>query len=320
MKSRRMLVAVLCFVFPALACAQAYPTKPARVVVPFPAGGGVDYMARQMAQKMGENMGQPFIVDNRPGANGLIAAEHVAKSPPDGYTLFVTLDFIITMNPALYARLPYDPAKDFAPISMMRTTSLVILGSSAKIPGGTLKDAAALAKANPSKLSFGSAGVVAQLGGELFKKAAGVDVVHVPFKGSNAVLPALVSGQIELAVDGLSTYLPHIKEGRVRALATVGPKRQAEIPDVPTVREAGFPDAELLSWIGLFAPGATPRPLILRLNGEVVRALNDPQVKQRLVAVAQDPLTTTADELAAIIKADTARWVPLIKAIGMKAD
>jgi tripartite-type tricarboxylate transporter receptor subunit TctC len=319
MKSRRMLVAALSFVFPVLACAQAYPTKPARVVVPFPAGGGVDYMARQMAQKMGENMGQPFIVDNRPGANGLIAAEHVAKSAPDGYTLFVTLDFIITMNPALYARLPYDPAKDFAPISMMRTTSLVILANSAKMPGN-LKDAAALAKANPGKLSFGSAGVVAQLGGELFKKAAGVDVVHVPFKGSNAVLPALVSGQIELAVDGLSTYLPHIKEGRVRALATVGPKRQAEIPDVPTVREAGFPDAELLSWIGLFAPGATPRPLILRLNGEVVRALNDPQVKQRLVAVAQDPLTTTADELAAIIKADTARWVPLIKAIGMKAD
>jgi tripartite-type tricarboxylate transporter receptor subunit TctC len=300
--------------------AQQYPSKPARVVVPFPAGGGVDYLARQLAQKLSENLGQPFVIDNRPGANGLIAAEYVAKAPPDGYTLLVTLDFIITMNPALYAQLPYDAARDFAPISMLRATSLVIVGNAMKIPGGTLQEAVARAKANPGKLSFGAAGTVAQLAGELFKKAAGLDVVYVPFKGSNAVLPALLSGEIELAVDGLSTYLPHIREGRVRALATVGPKRQAEIPDVPTVREAGLPDAELLSWIGLFAPGSTPRPLILKLNSEVVKALSDPQVRQRLVAQAQEPLTSTADELAAIIKADTARWVPTIKSLGMKAD
>jgi tripartite-type tricarboxylate transporter receptor subunit TctC len=299
--------------------AQQYPAKGGRIVITFPPGGAIDFLGRQLAQKFTESMGQPFIVDNRAGGNSIIGTEHVARSAPDGYTLLLAIDSIMTMNTSLYSKLPYDPAKDFAPVSQLAVNQMVVLGNAAKLPG-SLADAMAYARANPGKLNVGVSGLVTQLVGEQLGAAAGAKLTHVPYKGSAPLLPAVLSGEVELAIDGLSIYVPHIKEGKVRALAMANSKRQPRLGDTPTLRELGFQQAEMDSWLGLFAPAGTPRPVVTKLNAEVKKALDDPQVRERLLANYQEPVTGTPEELGALVRSDAARWSPVIKALGIKLD
>ena len=300
--------------------AQQYPVKGGRIIVTFPPGGAIDFMGRQLAQKFSESMGQPFIVENRAGGNQIIGAEHVMRSASDGYTLLLSIDSTMTMNPFLYAKLPYDPLKDFAPISQLAVNQIVVIGNPAKLAGNGLLDALANAKTNPGKHNFGAPGLVTRLIGEQLLTAAGVGMTHIPYAGSNALLPALLSGQVDMAVDGLSIYIPHIKEGKVRALAMATSKRQPRLPDVPTLRELGYPQAEMDSWLGLFAPARTPRPIVMRLNAEVARALEDQQVRQRLLGNFQDPVASTPEELDALVRSGMAKWGPLIKALGIHVN
>ncbi|MSQ52480.1 MAG: tripartite tricarboxylate transporter substrate binding protein [Betaproteobacteria bacterium] len=300
--------------------AQQYPVKGGRIIVTFPPGGAIDFMGRQLAQKFSESTGQPFIVENRAGGNQIIGTEHVMRSSPDGYTLLLSIDSTMTMNPFLYAKLPYDPLKDFAPISQLAVNQIVVLGNPSRLSGNGLIDFLANARADPGKYNFGAPGLVTRLIGEQLLTAAGVKMVHVPYAGSAALLPALLSGQVEMAVDGLSIYIPHIKEGKLRALAMATSKRQPRLPDVPALRELGHAQAEMDSWLGLFAPAMTPRPIVMRLNAEVAGALQDQQVRQRLLGNFQDPVTSTPEGLDALVKSDMAKWGPLIKSLGIKVD
>jgi tripartite-type tricarboxylate transporter receptor subunit TctC len=232
--------------------AQAYPNKSIRWIVPFPAGGPADAVARVIGRKLSETIGQQIIVDNRPGGNGIIAAEIVAQSPPDGYTLFQAIDSSLTMNQSLYSKLPYDPITGFTPITQLATLPLVLVVNPA-VPAKTLKELVTLAKTRPGQLNYGSGAIAAQVAGELFKSTAQVDVVHVPYKGSAPQVQGLLGGEVHLSFDGISTTLPHIKAGKLRALAVTGDERHPRLPDIPTVAEAGFPELKIVLWHGLMA-------------------------------------------------------------------
>jgi tripartite-type tricarboxylate transporter receptor subunit TctC len=302
------------------AFAQQFPSKPMRIVIPFPAGGGVDLLGRMLAQKMAESVGQPVLVENRAGGNTVIGAENVARSAPDGHSMLLALDSTMTMIPFTYSKISYDPVNDFAPISKLSATHIVVVGNPAKLAGRSLREVIDFARANPGKLNFGSAGLTVQLVGEQLAASNGVKITTVPYKGTAAVLPALLAGDIDFAVDGATTYIPHIRSGKLLGLAMAGPKRMSQLPDLPTLREQGYAQAEMDGWLGLFAPGATPRPVIQRLNGEVVKAWSDAQVKQKLVASGLDPDASTPEELAALVKAGLAQWGPVIRKLGIKFD
>ena len=296
----------------ASAVAQGYPTKPIRVVVPFAAGGVVDTTARALVPRMAEGLGQPLVVDNRAGAGGNIAADLVAKSPADGYTLLITTHGH-AISPSLYRTLPFDASRDFAPISQIASSYLVLVGSP-NAPA-SLKELLALARAKPGRLNYGSTGLGAppHLAGELFKQMAGVDMLHVPYKGDAPMYIALLTGEVDVAFGPLGGALQHIRSGKLRALAMTNPRRSAEIPDVPTMAEAGFAGFELTGWLGLFAPAGTPRSVIDRIQAELSKAISSAEIRARLPGWGYEPVGSTPDEFASRFKSDLALYARVIR-------
>lgn len=298
--------------------AQSYPTKPLRIVVPFGAGGVADLTVRTVAQKMSEGLGQSVVIDNRPGAGGIVAAEMVAKSEPDGYTLLL-MSNANAVSVGLFKALPFDPLKDFTPVSLMGTFDLAIV-TSAESRFNTLPELLTWAKANPGKLNIGSIniGSTQHLTAELFKSAAGLDAQVVPFNGTPAVMTALRGGQIDVAVEVLSPVLPQIKGGALRALAVTGAKRTAALPQVPTAKEAGVPNLLANSWNGLGVPAKTPQAVVDRLNKEVNAAVQNPAVRQKLLELNVEPYATTVPQAHDWLQAEIKRWGEVIQRAGIQ--
>jgi tripartite-type tricarboxylate transporter receptor subunit TctC len=305
---------------PAVAAAQSYPNRPVRLVVPYPPGGPTDLIGRATADLLSKRLGQQVIVDNRGGAATVIGAEIVARAPNDGYTLLVATVTTLAVTPSLRKKLPYDPERDFAPITMLAAQPYLLAVTNA-LPATSVKQLIAHAKANPGKLSFGSAGVGAgaHLAGEMLKHLAGLDVVHVPYKGTGPAITDLISGQIAYMFGGISAINPHVQAGRLRALAVSSAKRSASLPDMPTIAEGGVPGYGTSSWNSLVAPRGTPPAILARLNADTVAALNEPAVRDRLRTQGIDTEPGTPAELAAHIKAERARFEKLIQAIGLQA-
>ena len=302
-----------------VAQAQAFPIRPIRIIVPLAPGGAMDNLARLYGQKLTEKWGQPVLIDNRPGANGVIGAQLVAKSPPDGYTLLQSVDFALTMNQALYTALPYDPFNSFTPVSLL-TTQALQFSANLKFPAKSLKDVVEYAKANPGKVNVGYAIVTGLVVLELFKSMAGIEMTNVPYKGASAVIPALLAGDIDIDVSDIPTHAPHIKAGRLRGLATTGPSRSTALPDLPTVAEAGYPGLEVRYWYGLVAPANTPKVIVDKLNAEVNAILRLPEIQERLTALGMDPDASTPEQFATLIKADSERWSKVIRAAKIHLD
>jgi tripartite-type tricarboxylate transporter receptor subunit TctC len=318
MKSVATLLATVLLAVPAAqAQTSAYPAKPVTLVVPYPPGGPTDAMARLLAQKLGDSLGQQVIVDNRGGAGGVIAAELVAHATPDGYTLFFGTTGALAINPALYAKLRYDPIRDFAPISLMSTTMNVLVVAPS-VPAKNVADLVKLAKAKPGELTFGSAGNGSSnhLSGELFKSTADVQINHVPYRGSAPALVDLFGGRISMMFDTVAQQTQNISNGKVRALAVTGTVRSPLLPDVPTAQEAGLKGFDVTIWYGILAPAATPKPIIDRLNKDIVTVMSTDDMKKRMQADGAESHPTTPAEFAALIVRDKAKWAPVVKASG----
>jgi len=307
----------------AVAGAQTYPSRTVRMVVGFPPGGGTDVMARIVAPKMVEAWGQQVVIDNRPGATGMIGAELVARSAPDGYTLLMGHVATNAVAPSLFSKVPFDPIKDFAPITLVASVPhLIVVHPS--LPVKSVKELIAMAKAQPGKLVFPSAGngSTPHLAGEIFKMMAGVDLLHVPYKGSGQSVQDLLGGQVMLAFDTTPTVAHFAKQGRLRALAITSAKRLGSMPDVPTVQEAGVPGYTFITWYGMFAPAGTPRDIVVKLHAEIARIRKLPDVRERLITNigADDFETASPDEFAALLKADIAKYAKVVKALGLRID
>jgi tripartite-type tricarboxylate transporter receptor subunit TctC len=305
-----------------VAAAQSgYPARPIRLIVPYPPGGPTDLIARSVNEPLGSRLGQPVIVDNRGGAATLIGTELAARAAPDGYTLLVATVTTLAVNPALNRRLPYHPERDFAPISMLGVQPY-LLATHPSLPAASITQLVALAKASPGKLTFGSAGVGtgAHLAGEMFRHMAGIQVVHVPYKGTGPAIVDLVAGQISLLFGGISALRPHAVAGKLRVLGVTSPKRSPAVPDVPTIDEAGVRGYATTSWNSLVAPRGVPQPILQRLNAEIVAVLRSPDVSELLRKRGTDPDPGTPAELAAHIRSEIARFNGLVKAIGLKAE
>ncbi len=300
--------------------AQTYPAKPVRIVVGFAAGGPTDVTARQLSQKLTEKLGQPVIVEPRTGAGGNIAAEFVAKSPPDGYTLLLPA-FAHAVNPSLYANLPFDTEKDFVPIALL-TTSANLLAVHPSLPVRNVRELIVLAKAKPGELAYGSAGVASasHLAGELLNSMAGIKLAHIPYKGAAPASIDLVGGHISAAFPSISLALPHAKAGHLRLLGVAGLKRAESLPDLPTIAEAGVPGFEVLSWYGLLAPAGTPADIIVRLNQEVTRGLNEADSLERIRAVGAEPIKSTPAEFNTFLKNEIAKWAKVIRTANVRAN
>lgn len=294
------------------AAAQGYPAKPVRLIVPFPAGGSTDIVARTIGQKLSEAWGQPVIVDNRAGASTVIGTEIVAKAPPDGYTLLVT-PAPFTIVPGLAKKLPYNPQTDFEPITLINTTPLVLVVHPG-VPARNVKEFIALAKAHPGKLNFGSSGSGGSnhLAGELFNAMAGVKMVHIPYKGNAPALADLVGGHVDLIFNGLTSALPLIKSGKLRGLAVTSLNRSGALPDTVTLDEAGLKGFQAVAWNGLTAPGRTPRDVVDRINADVLRVLKSAELVERLKAEGSDPVGNTPDQYAAFLREEIAKWRKVI--------
>jgi len=305
----------------AVATAADYPDRPVTLVVGFPPGGASDILARIITDKLGSLLGQPFIVDNRPGAGGNVAGEAVAHATPDGYTLLLGNNAILATNVTLYSKTGFDPQNDFAPITLIGTQANVLVVN-LDVPAHSLAELIALAKANPGKLNFASSGfgLAAHLAGELFKAHAHIDIVHVPYKGSAPALEDVIAGQDQMMFATTSGVMGFLKNGQVRALAVTTLKRTAALPDIPTMDEAGLPGFEAMTWHGLVAPAGTPPAIIDTLHRAVVETLKDASVQQKLAALGVDVAPDSPDEFAAYIKAEIPKWAAVIKASGAKVE
>jgi len=314
-----LLVTVLSVASPALA--QPYPAKPIRMIIGFPPGGGTDIVGRIVGQKLAETLGQQILPDNRGGASGQIAAELAAKAPPDGYTIMMAHIAAISILPSLYPKLPYDPIRDFAPISLVAIgpNFLVVHPS---VPARSVKELVALAKARPGQLHYASpgAGTVQHLAGELFKLQAKVDMLHVPYKGSGQSIVDLIAGHVHLNFDSVPPVLPHVRSGRLRALAVTSEKRFSILPDIPTITESGLPGFDLSTWWGLMAPAAVSKDIIARLQGETVKLLRQPDVKEKIAFAGADTVGNTAEEFAAFIRAERAKYARIVKDANIKIE
>jgi tripartite-type tricarboxylate transporter receptor subunit TctC len=302
------------------AAAQSdYPNRPAKLVSPFSAGGTNDYLSRAIAQKLTASLGQPFTVDNRAGANGILGADVVAKSPADGYTLLMGNGATHGVNTTLYSNLPYDAIKDFTPVGMVGSVPIVLI-SSVTMPFKTLPELIAYSRANPGKLSFGTSGQggTAHIAGEKFKQATGVDAVHVPYKGDSPALTDVLAGQIPLSFISITSVLPHLKSGRMRVLAVANTKRASMIPDVPTFAEAGVKDVEFSTWFAVMAPAGTPKEVVAKLNREIVKAVLSPELKERFATQGAEPAASTPEELDAFIRSEIEKLGKIIKQLGIK--
>jgi tripartite-type tricarboxylate transporter receptor subunit TctC len=317
---RRLLLALLC-ALPLVAAAQAYPSKPIRFVVPYPAGGPLDTVARLLGQKVSESVKQPVIVENKAGAGGNIGADAVAKSPADGYTILMGAVATHAINPTLYAHIPYDPVRDFIPVTQVASTPNVLVVNPS-VPAANVKEFIAYAKANPGKLNFGSGstGSAGHLAGELFKAQAGVEMTHVPYKGAAPAMNDLIGGQIQLMFDNLASALGQVRAGRVRALAVTTAKRTSLAPDLPTIAESGLPGFDINTWFGIFVPANTPREIVDRLHDEFARALGATDVREKMLALGAEPAGSRPDEFASYIRGEAEKYARVIKASGARAD
>lgn len=316
----RAILATIAVAASAGALAQAYPNKPIRVIVPFPPGGSTDFLARIVGQKLTSAWGQQIIIDNKPGAGGTLGAAEAARAAPDGYTLLMgAVHHEIATS--VYAKLPYDFQKDFAPITVVAIVPNVLVVNPA-IPANSVKELIAYAKANPGKLTYGSAGMgtAHHLIGEQFNMLAGVDILHVPYKGSSPAVADLVAGQVSIMYDTVASCLPHVKAGKLRTLAVATAKRSASLPDVPTIAEAALPGFEVTTWFGFLAPAKTPPEIVNRLNAEIVKILAMPDVKERLLASGSEPVSSSPEELDAFVRSEISRWAKVIKAAGVTAE
>ena len=306
---------------PAVAQAQAYPSKPIRLIVTFAAGGGTDLAARAVAPKLAEALGQSVVVENRAGANGAVGAEATAKSPADGYTLMVGAAGTLAVAPHLNAKLPFDPFKDFAPVSLLATSAFVV-SVNPSVKAQSIRELVALAKASPGSLTFGSSGTggAPQLAGELFKSQAGVNLLHVPYKGLGPAITDLLGGQIQVVFADVGLVTAHLKAGRLRGLAITSGSRSSMLPDLPTVSESGVPGYVAGTWYGVFAPAGTPGAIVARLSEEVRRALALPEVRAALVAQGVEAAGNSPEQYAVFLREEHAKWGRVIAEAGIRAE
>jgi len=325
----RALITLFCLPWLLLVClptaaqAQAdnFPTRQIRIVVPFPAGGATDIAARAIADKMSQNWKQPVVVENRAGAGGNVGSDVVAKSPADGYTLIMGVTGSHAINVSLYSKMPYDPVKDFEPISQVAVVPNVVVVHPS-VPAQTLTEFIALAKRNPGKYDYASlgSGTAAHLGMEMLKTSANVFMVHIPYRGSAPAVADLIGGQVQVMMDGLPSALPHVKAGRLRALAVTSQKRSPAAPDLPTIAESGYPGFYADAWSGLFAPKGTPKAVVDKLAGEVRRILALPDVRERFAGLGAEPVGSTPAEFAQHVQREIDKWAKVVKQSGAKAD
>lgn len=305
---------------PGVARAQAFPGKPIRMVVPYPPGGPTDVLLRIVAGPLGERLGQSIVIDNKPGASGMVGADMVAKAPADGYTLLGNAS-IHVINPSLHAKTAYDAIKDFAPVSLVAEVPLVLVVNPAQ-PVTSVKDLIALAKAKPGALAFASSGNAAapHLAGEAFKIATGTDMLHVPYKGSGPALTDLMGGQVQLMFDSLPSSMPFIQGGKLRAVAVTTARRSSALPNQPTVAESGVPGFDMSTWYGVWAPAGTPRDVVARLGREIAAVVQLPAVRDRLLALGAEPVGNSPEEFAAFNRSEMAKWARIVKQSGAKVD
>ncbi|MDN8613273.1 tripartite tricarboxylate transporter substrate binding protein [Variovorax ginsengisoli] len=299
----------------------AFPSKPITIIVPFSAGGTTDILARVVGLYMSRDLGQPVVVDNRAGAGGNIGGQAAARSPADGYTLFMGTVGTHAINQSLYKKMPFDPIKDFAPLTRVAMVPNLLVANPSQ-PFKSVKEMIAYAKANPGKINFGSSGNGSSihLSGELFKQMAGVDMQHVPYRGSAPAVSDLLGGQIAIMFDNMPSAIPHVKGGKLRALAVTTAKRSPALPDVPTIAEAGVPGYEATSWFGLLAPAGTPAPVVAKLNASILKALADPEVKKKLAEQGAEPHGEKPEQFAAFIESETLKWGKVVKESGASLD
>ena len=318
---RFIIIGLTLFALTGAATAQNYPDRVVRIVNPYPPGGSVDVMARILAQKLTENLGQQFIVENRSGAGGNTGAESIAKADPDGYTLLFTAPGPLTINQTLYRHLAFDPANDFAPIALFAVAPIVLMVHPS-LPARDVQELIALAKKAPGTINFASAGngTTNHLSGELFKSMANVDIVHVPYRGAGPAMNDLIAGHVQMFFDLLPASLPQINAGKVRALGNAGAKRPAALPGLPTIAEQGLPGFDAVSWVGLVAPAHTPAPVLEKLSAEVAEAVKAPDVVARIHELGSEPGTAFGKDFGAFLAAETKKWAAVIRASGAKAD
>ena len=311
----------LLLLVPGLAAAQAYPAKPLRLICPFPPAGAVDIASRATAHELTKILGQTVAVENKPGAGGNLGGVEAARSAPDGYTLFMTTSGIQAINPALYAKMPFDPNKELTPVvPLVSLNNVLVLHPS--VPARTLKEVIALLKANPGKYSYASSGngTSIHMSGAMFTQMTGVDIVHIPYKGSGPAVTDLLAGVTQMMFDNIPSSLPHIKAGKLRAIATTGAKRDPALPDLPTIAEAGVPGYESGVWFGLMAPAGTPKEIVARLNAAGVQGTKSPEFIQRMTALGYNIIPGSPEDMAAMIQAELKRWPPIVKASNAKVD
>ncbi len=319
MRTAKFLALVALCAAAAGACAQAYPSKPIRMVVGFPPGGGNDIIARMVGSKMQEAWGEPVLIDNKPGANSIIAAEYVAKSAPDGYTLLVNATGGMSVNPVLYTKLPYDPLKDFVPISMVGIFPLVLVVHPS-LPAGSVTELVAYARANPGKLDYSAGSTAFQVATEMLKQMTGTDIRHIPYKGSAAAIAAVIAGDVQMTIVDTLPLAAQIKAGKVKALGVTSAKRAASMPELPTVAESGVPGYEMVLWIGVFAPAGAPREIVSKLNAEIVRIVRLPDIRAEFAGMGVDPVGNTSEQMAEWIRREIARFGPVVKAANIQAE
>jgi tripartite-type tricarboxylate transporter receptor subunit TctC len=299
---------------------EPYPSRPLKFSLPFPPGGGTDLLGRLLAERLSASLGQPVVTENRGGAGGNVGAEAAARSAPDGYTIVLVAPSL-AISPTLYSKLNYDPVKDFAPVGLVASVPNVMV-THPSVPANNLQEFIALAKSKPGGMNFGSggSGTSNHLAGELLNLTAGIKLVHVPYKGVNLAMQGVLAGEVHLVFIGIPVPAPHIKAGRLRALAVLARERSPILPDVPTAAEAGLGNFDVTTWYGILAPAGTPRPIITRLNAEFVKIMRTPEVKERLATMATDPLTSTPEEFGAYIQAEIAKWGDVVRKAGLRAD
>lgn len=325
--TRRILIRVSAAAVFALAVsaawaqAEIYPAKPVRWIVPFPPAGAMDTIARTLGEQLTRKLGQPFVIDNRPGAGGNIGADFVAKATPDGHTMVIVANGM-AVNQFLYKKLAYDPVKDFAPVSLLAVVPNVLVTNAEKSPARTVKDVMAQARAAPGKLTYASAGngTSIHLAGELFTSLAGINMVHIPYKGSGPAVADLLGGHVDYMFDSITSARPHIESGRLRAIAVTTSTRSSALPRVPTIAEAGLPDYELTPWFAVFMPARTPASLTVKMHDALVEAIRLPEVKQRFATIGAEPIGSTPAELAAHLQAEIRKWGTIIRERNIRAE
>jgi tripartite-type tricarboxylate transporter receptor subunit TctC len=319
---RLLLALVAALMWGSSALAQTYPSKPIRLIVPYPPGGGTDFFARLVGARMSEHIGQPIVVENRPGAATIIGAEAAARAAPDGYTLLLADSTTLAVNPSLYKKLPYDPQKDFLPISMTARFAMLLVVNPSLTKAASVKEFIEEAKRSPGTINFASvgSGTTHHLAMELFKQQTGIALNHIPYKGAAPAVQDLVGGQVPVMFLDLAAGGPQIRAGKIKALAVASARRISALPDVPTVAESGVPGFEAWAWQGLVVPVGTPQEVIARLRAEYSKAVGEPAVRHKLIDAGVEPLTSTPGELAAYIRSETAKWAKVVKEANIKVE